>query len=139
MNNTKIERENIEISAEETMTTASTGIMALLPLVATTSLGATSIDLNSKNYSNEIYNTSPQVNIKNRPSAKLQISQGIEITENSIDNLIQDSPQEINTNYTIIEELEILETFVNDILNNANQQPGNLKSLMYDNIDDLLI
>lgn len=136
------ERRNIEISSTGTLTATSmgsVGILSLLPFVVATSIGGPVGTHGISGTLAEINNVATDVKIRYKPSPKISISEGVEIPTDSLESLFQTFSQDYNAKYTHIEEFGILENLVGNILENSEQQPEELKSLMYDNIDELLI
>lgn len=135
MTNITTEQRNIEMDRNGGMTTSSKGIVTLLPLFAVTAYGANTNAVTLNNFSDDNYDVA-HVYSESQHLTKMEISEGIELSETNME-LTEQSPQ--NVKQTPIEEFEVLEEFIGGILENSEQQPGELKSLMYDNIDRLLI
>jgi hypothetical protein len=135
MTNTAIEQSNIEMDRNGGMTTSSKGIVTLLPLFAVTAFGANTNAVTLNNFSDDSYDAA-YVYSESQHLTKMEISEGIELSETNME-LTEQSPQ--NVKQIPIEEFEVLEEFIGGILENSEQQPGELKSLMYDNIERLLI
>jgi hypothetical protein len=135
MTNATLDQRDIEMDRDDGMTNSSKGIVTLLPLFAMTAFGAHANAITLNNFSDNNYDTI-SINSEHQQAPKMEISEGIEIPESNTgltELLSQDVEQRTQ------EDFDVLEEFIEEILEHSEQQPGELKSLMYDNIDELLI
>ncbi|HYX05937.1 MAG TPA: hypothetical protein VE912_04310 [Bacteroidales bacterium] len=131
MSVSEINDENLRTYSDTTMSTASTGVISILPLLAATSIGA-SAPIHMEHYPSSS-NEHAQVERQEKPLEYLQIS------ETNFNNISYASVDYLDIQSEAKSEFQILHGFVTEILNDSKPQPGDLKSRMYENIDDLLI
>lgn len=131
--NTSIEPLEYEIdtnSLDSTTSTVGLTLLAILPLIASPAIDG---DLHLQKNHNDIFAGNYEFHYSHQiPATVLEANIG------TGDNMIGSRYYE-NISESEISQLEIMEGFVSNILDNSSQQPSELNNMMFSNIESLLI